>query len=106
MASRHTSLDDAETAVSRRADDPPFSHAEPNLHGPSTRSTLHPLAKEATVEYELRQQVIEPRRKTFQNLVDRFGDKPASRYLEASIDIQPTENFHYRPLWGADRELY
>lgn len=58
------------------------------------------------MEYELRQQVIEPRRKTFQNLVDRFGDKPASRYLEASIDIQPTENFHYRPLWGADRELY
>ena len=51
------------------------------------------------MEYELRQQVIEPRRKTFQNLVDRYGDKPASRYLEASIDIQPTENFHYRPLW-------
>lgn len=58
------------------------------------------------MEYELRQQVVEPRRKTFQNLIDRYGDKPASRYLEASIDIQPTENFHYRPLWGADKELY
>ena len=58
------------------------------------------------MEYELRQQVIEPRRKTFQNLIDRYGDKPASRYLEASIDIQPTENFHYRPLWGPDKELY
>lgn len=58
------------------------------------------------MEYELRQQVVEPQRKTFQNLVDRYGDKPASRYLKASIDIQPTENFHYRPLWGADEELY
>ncbi len=58
------------------------------------------------MEYELRQQVVEPRRKTFQNIIDRYGDKPASRYLEASIDIQPTENFHYRPLWGPDKELY
>jgi phenol hydroxylase P1 protein len=58
------------------------------------------------VEYELRQQVVEPRRKTFQNLIDRYGDKPASRYEEASIDVQPTENFHYRPLWGPDKELY
>jgi phenol hydroxylase P1 protein len=58
------------------------------------------------VEYELRQQVVEPRRKTFQNLIDRYGDKPASRYDEGSIDVQPTENFHYRPLWGPDKELY
>jgi phenol hydroxylase P1 protein len=58
------------------------------------------------VEYELRQQVVEPRRKTFQNLIDRYGDKPASRYDEGTIDVQPTENFHYRPLWGPDKELY
>jgi phenol hydroxylase P1 protein len=70
------------------------------------RSTLNAVAKEASVEYELRQQVIEPRRKTFQNLIDRYGDKPASRYEEGSIDIQPTENFHYRPLWRPEKELY
>ena len=58
------------------------------------------------MEYELRQQVVEPRRKAFQNLIERFGDKPASRYDEATMDVQPTENFHYRPLWGADKELY
>lgn len=58
------------------------------------------------MEYELRQQVVEPRRKTFQNLIDRYGDKPASRYDEGTVDVQPTENFHYRPLWGPDKELY
>jgi len=58
------------------------------------------------VQYELRQQVIEPRRKTFQNLVDRYGDRPASRYEEGTIDVQPTENFHYRPLWDPEHELY
>lgn len=58
------------------------------------------------MEYELRQQVVEPRRATFQNLIDRYGDKPASRYDEATMDIQPTENFHYRPMWAPDKELY
>jgi phenol hydroxylase P1 protein len=58
------------------------------------------------VEYELRQQVIEPRRHTFQHLIDRYGDKPASRYDEGTIDVQPTENFHYRPLWDPEHELY
>jgi len=58
------------------------------------------------VQYELRQQVIEPRRKTFQNLVDRYGDRPASRYQEGTIDVQPTENFHYRPLWDPAHELF
>jgi phenol/toluene 2-monooxygenase (NADH) P1/A1 len=58
------------------------------------------------VQYELRYQVIEPKRQTFQHLIDRFGDRPASRYEEATIDVQPTENFHYRPTWAPDRELY
>ncbi|WP_432842201.1 hypothetical protein [Dactylosporangium sp. CA-092794] len=58
------------------------------------------------MQYELRQQVIEPRRKTFQYLADRYGDQPASRYLEATVDVQPRENFHYRPLWAPDHELY
>jgi phenol hydroxylase P1 protein len=58
------------------------------------------------VQYELRTQVIEPKRKTFDNLVARFGDRPASRYEEGSIDIQAKENFHFRPLWAPDKEIY
>ncbi|HET7902693.1 MAG TPA: hypothetical protein VFL59_16030 [Candidatus Nanopelagicales bacterium] len=58
------------------------------------------------MQIELRTQVIEPERKTFTNLVERFGDRPASRYEEGSIDIQSVANFHYRPLWSADKELY
>jgi phenol/toluene 2-monooxygenase (NADH) P1/A1 len=58
------------------------------------------------VQYELRYRVIEPKRNTFQNIIDRFGDQPASRYLEGTLDVQPRENFHYRPTWAAGRELY
>lgn len=58
------------------------------------------------MQYELRYQVIEPKRNTYQYLIDRYGDQPASRYLEASIDVEPRENFHYRPTWAPDRELY
>lgn len=58
------------------------------------------------MQYELRQNVIEPRRQTYQALADRHGDRPASRYEEGTVGIQPTENFHYRPLWAPDRELY
>jgi phenol hydroxylase P1 protein len=58
------------------------------------------------VQYELRYKVIEPKRQTYQNIIDRFGDQPASRYLEATLDVEPRENFHYRPTWAQDRELY
>ncbi len=58
------------------------------------------------MQFELRTQVIEPPRKTFQHLVDRYGDRPASRYEEGTIDVQATANFHYRPLWAPDKEIY
>ena len=58
------------------------------------------------MQFELRTQVIEPSRKTFTNLVERYGDRPASRYEEGSIDIQPVENFHYRPLYAPDKWQY
>lgn len=58
------------------------------------------------MQYELRYQVVEPRRNTFQNLIDRFGDKPASRYQEGTVDVQPTEHFHYRPTWAPDKQIY
>ena len=58
------------------------------------------------MQYELRYQVIEPKRQSYQNVIERFGDQPASRYLEATLDVEPRENFHYRPTWAQDRELY
>lgn len=58
------------------------------------------------MQYEVRYQVIEPKRHTYQNIIDRFGDQPASRYLEATLDVEPRENFHYRPTWARGRELY
>lgn len=58
------------------------------------------------MQYELRTQVIDPPRKTFTHLVARYGDRPASRYEEGSIDIQPKENFHYRPLWDPEHDIY
>lgn len=58
------------------------------------------------MQYELRYQVIEPKRNTYQNVIDRFGDQPATRYQEATLDVEPRENFHYRPTWVRDRELY
>lgn len=58
------------------------------------------------MQYELRYQVIEPKRHTYQNVIDRLGDQPASRYLEGTLDVQPRENFHYRPTWAPERELY
>jgi phenol/toluene 2-monooxygenase (NADH) P1/A1 len=56
--------------------------------------------------YELRTNVIDPVRNTFDYLVERFGDRPATRYQEASFNVQPKEHFHYRPTWDPDRELY
>ena len=58
------------------------------------------------MQIELRTQVIEPERKTFTNLAKRFGDRPASRYEEGSIDVQSVANFHYRPLWSENHEIY
>jgi phenol hydroxylase P1 protein len=73
------------------------------VHPTRTHPTDH---KEAAVQYELRTQVIEPQRRTFDHLVERHGDRPASRYEEGTFDIQARENFHYRPLWDPSREIY
>ncbi len=32
------------------------------------------------MQYELKYKVIEPKRHTYQNIIDRFGDQPASLY--------------------------
>jgi len=56
---------------------------------------------------EIKVASIEPIRQTFARTARRFGaDKPASRYQEASFDLQPRDNFHYRPVWDPEREIY
>ena len=55
---------------------------------------------------ELRQLVIEPKRRTYRHVEDRIGSRAPTRYEEATIGVQPTENFHYRPLWDPSHELY
>lgn len=50
---------------------------------------------------------IKPQRNTFDQVARFTGnDKAASRYLEATIGIQPEANFHYQPLWSKDRAIY
>lgn len=58
------------------------------------------------MQIDLKTVSIEPKRKAFDHLVRRFGDKPASRYQEGSYEIQARENLHYRPTWAPDQELY
>ncbi|MCD8512275.1 MAG: aromatic/alkene monooxygenase hydroxylase subunit beta [Nitrincola sp.] len=54
---------------------------------------------------EIKTSTLEPVRNTFANIERRFGDKPASRYQEATYDLQAETNFHYRPLWQPEFEL-
>jgi phenol hydroxylase P1 protein len=50
---------------------------------------------------------IKPIRNTFDHVAERIGaDKPASRYQEATFDVQAVTNFHYRPLWDPEHEIY
>lgn len=49
---------------------------------------------------------IKPLRQTFDHLAKRFGDKPASRYQEATYDIQQTYLYHYRPTWEPELEIF
>lgn len=46
-------------------------------------------------------------RQTYRHVKDHIGEgKLASRYQEATIALQPETNFHYRPYWDPERELY
>ncbi|MGO8778903.1 MAG: phenol hydroxylase [Rhodomicrobium sp.] len=46
---------------------------------------------------------LEPKRQTFGHVARRLGgDKTASRYLEGTLDVQATDNFHYKPLWETE----
>lgn len=50
---------------------------------------------------------IEPIRQTFSHVARAIGgDKPASRYQEGTIGLQSQVNFHYKPLWEPELDLY
>lgn len=55
---------------------------------------------------EIRTQGVKPLRHTFGHIARRFGEKPASRYQEATYDVQSEVNFHYKPLWDPEHDLY
>ncbi|WCM48621.1 aromatic/alkene monooxygenase hydroxylase subunit beta [Pseudomonas sp. WJP1] len=54
---------------------------------------------------EIKTTTVETIRNTFSHTRRRFGDKVASRYQEASFDLESATNFHYRPLWQPDKLL-
>jgi phenol hydroxylase P1 protein len=59
------------------------------------------------VQVDIQTTSIKPIRQTFSFIARRLGaDKPASRYQEATLDMQPELNFHYRPLWQPELALY
>jgi phenol hydroxylase P1 protein len=58
-----------------------------------------------TVDLQARE--IKPLRNTYDQVAKYVGaDKPASRYQEATFGVQATSNFHYRPTWDPEFELF
>jgi hypothetical protein len=54
---------------------------------------------------EIKTTTVETIRTPSATPVAAFGDKVASRYQEASFDLESATNFHYRPLWQPDKLL-
>jgi phenol/toluene 2-monooxygenase (NADH) P1/A1 len=58
-----------------------------------------------TIDLQARE--ITPLRNTYAHVAKYVGDdKPASRYQEATLGAQPSANFHYRPTWDPEHELF
>ncbi|MDR2852990.1 MAG: aromatic/alkene monooxygenase hydroxylase subunit beta [Burkholderiaceae bacterium] len=56
---------------------------------------------------DLRTVSITPLRQTYDHIAARLGaDKPASRYIEGTMDVQAQANFHYRPTWDPEHLLH
>jgi phenol hydroxylase P1 protein len=56
---------------------------------------------------DLQAREIKPLRQTYTHVAKYIGaDKPATRYQEATFGAQPTQNFHYRPTWDPQHELF
>jgi phenol hydroxylase P1 protein len=59
------------------------------------------------MQIDLRTVSIKPIRQTFTHIADRIGpDKAASRYQEGVLNVQADANFHYRPTWDPDHEIF
>lgn len=59
------------------------------------------------MQIDLRTVSITPLRQTYNHIAERQGaDKPASRYIEGTMNVQPDVNFHYRPTWDPEHELF
>ena len=59
------------------------------------------------MQMDLRTVSIKPQRHSFGHVARRLGaDKPASRYQEATLDLQTMANQHYRPLWDPEHEYF
>jgi len=56
---------------------------------------------------DIRTRTIEPLRPTYEHVARYIGEgKIPSRYEEATMGAQPSANFHYRPTWDPDHELF
>lgn len=59
------------------------------------------------MQIDLRTVSITPIRQTFTHIADRIGQgKSASRYQEGVLNVQADANFHYRPTWDPDHEIF
>lgn len=59
------------------------------------------------MQIDIKTQAVTQLRQTFSHVARYLGsDKPASRYQEATYGLQAETNFHYRPLWEPELELY
>ncbi|SEP88333.1 Phenol hydroxylase P1 protein [Solimonas aquatica] len=59
------------------------------------------------MQIDLRTVTIKPLRQTFDHVAAKIGgDKPATRYQEGTIGLQAENNFHYRPLWAPEYEIF
>ena len=55
---------------------------------------------------DLQARAVQPLRQTFARVAAYTGDKTASRYQEATLGVQSTANFQYRPTWEPEFELF
>ena len=56
---------------------------------------------------DIQAEALMPKRQTFSDIARGIGEgRAASRYEEATYDVQPTVNFHYRPLYAPQFEIY
>ncbi len=59
------------------------------------------------MQLDLRTVSIKPLRNTYTHVARHIGgDKPATRYQEATYELQLVRNFHYRPTWAPEYEIF